>query len=158
MFSAYKLNKQSDNINPLHTLFPIWNQSIAPYSVLTIASWPSYRFLKKQVRWSGIPISLRIFQRYIYYCGQESLRRYGVAIIINKTVCSAVLECNFHNDRIISVHFQGKPFNITIIQVYALACNAEEAEFELFYEGLQDVLELAPKKDVLFIIGDRNAK
>ena len=95
---------------------------------------------------------------YIYYCGQESLRRNGVAIIINKRVRNAVLECNLKNDRIISVHFQGKPFNITIIQVYALTSNAEEAEVEQFYEDLQDLLELVPKKDVLFIIGDWNAK
>ena len=62
MYSAYKLNKQGDNIQPWHTPFPIWNQSVVPCPVLTIASWPAYRFLKRQVRWSGIPISLRIFQ------------------------------------------------------------------------------------------------
>ena len=62
MYSAYKLNKQGDNIQPWHTLFPIWNQSVVPCSVLTVASWPAYRFLKRQIRWSGIPISLRIFQ------------------------------------------------------------------------------------------------
>ena len=95
---------------------------------------------------------------YIYYCGQESLRRNGVAIMGNKRVCNAVLGCNLKNDRMISVHFQGKPFNITVIQVYALITNAEEAEVERFYEDLQDILELTPKKDVLFIIGDWNAK
>ena len=93
---------------------------------------------------------------YIYYCGQESLRRNGVAIMVNKRVRNAVLECNLKNDRMISVHLQGIPFNITVIQVYAPNSNAEEAE--QFYEDLQDLLELTPKKDVLFIRGDWNAK
>jgi len=91
---------------------------------------------------------------YIYYCGQESLRRNGVAIIVNKKVQNAVLGCNLKNDRMISIRFQGTPFNITVIQVYALTSNAEEAEVEWFYENLQDLLELTPKKDVLFIIWD----
>ena len=92
---------------------------------------------------------------YIYYCGQESLRRNGVAIIVNKRVWNAVLGCNLKNDRMISVHLQGKPFNITLIQVYALTTNAEVKQF---YDDLQDLLELIPKKDVLFIIGDRMQK
>ena len=79
-------------------------------------------------------------------------------MIVNKRVRNAVLGCSLKNDRMISVHFQGKPFNITVIQVYAPISNAEEAEVERFYEDLQDLLELAPKKDVLFIIGDWNAK
>ena len=83
---------------------------------------------------------------YIYYCGQESLRRNGVDIIVTKRVWNAVLGCSFKNDRMISVHFQGKPFNITVIQVYALTSNAEEAEVEQFYEDLQDLLQLTPKK------------
>ena len=91
---------------------------------------------------------------YIYYCGQESLRRNGVAIMVNKRVQNAVLGCNLKNDKMITVCFQGKPFNITVIQVYALTSNAEEAEVERFYEDLQDLLELTSKKDVLFIIGD----
>ena len=95
---------------------------------------------------------------YIYDCGQESLRRNGVAIMVYRRVRNAVLGCNLKNDRMISVHFQGKPFNITVIQVYALTSNAEEAEIERFYEDLQDLLELIPRKDVLFIIGDWNAK
>ena len=98
---------------------------------------------------------------YIYYCGQESLRRNGVAIMVNKRVRNTIFGCNLKNDRMISVHFQGKPFNITVIQVYALTSktsNAEEAEAEQFYEDLQDLLELTTKKDVLFIIGDWNAK
>ena len=82
---------------------------------------------------------------YIYYCRQESLRRNGEAIIVNKRVQNAVLGCNLKNDRILSVHFQGKPLNITVIQVYALTSNAEEAEDERFYEDLQDLLE-HPKK------------
>ena len=95
---------------------------------------------------------------YIYYRGQESLRRNGVAIMVNKRVWNAVLGCNLKNDRMTSVHYQGKPFNITVIQVYKWTINTEEAEVERFYEGLQDLLELTPKKDVLFIIGDWNAK
>ena len=83
---------------------------------------------------------------YIYYCGQESLRRNGAAIIVNKTVQNAVLGCNLKNDRMISVHFQGKSFNITVIQVYALTSNDEEAEVEWFYEDLQDLPELIPRK------------
>ena len=91
---------------------------------------------------------------YIYYCGQESLRRNGVAIMVNKRVRNAVLGCNLKNDRMISVRFQGKPFNITVIQVYAPTSNTEEAEVERFYEDLQDLLKLTHNKDVLFIIGD----
>ena len=93
----------------------------------------------------------------IYYCRQESLRRNGVDIMVNKRVRNAVLGCSLKNDRIISVCFQGNPFNITVIQVYAPTRNAEEAELERFYEDLQDLLELTPRKDVLFIIGG-NAK
>ena len=78
--------------------------------------------------------------------------------MVNKRVQNAVLGCNLKNDRMISVHFQGKPFNITVIQVYALTSNAEEAGVERSYEDLQDLLELTPKKDVLFILGDWNAK
>ena len=91
---------------------------------------------------------------YIYYCGQVSLRRNGVAIMVNKRVQNAVLGCNLKNDSMISVSFQGKPFNITLIQVYAPTSNAEEAEVEWFYKDLQDLLELTPKRDVFFIIGD----
>ena len=83
---------------------------------------------------------------YIYYCGQESLRRNGVAIMVSKRVQNAVLGCNLKNDRMISFRFQGKPFNIMVIQVYAPASNAEEAEVEWFYEDLQDLLELTPQK------------
>ena len=95
---------------------------------------------------------------YIYYCGQESLRRNGVAIIVNKQVRNAVFGYSLKNDRMIYVHFQGKPFSITIIQVYVPISNAEETEVQRFYEDLQHLLELTPKKDVLFIIGDENAK
>ena len=94
----------------------------------------------------------------IYYCGQESLGRNGVALIITKRVLNAVLGCNLKNHRMISVCFQGRPFNITVIQVYAPTSNAEEAEVEWFYEDLEDILELTAKKDILFIIGDWNAK
>ena len=81
-------------------------------------------------------------------------RRNGVAVMVNKRVRYAVLGCNLKNNTMISVYFQGKPFNITVIQVYALTSNAEEAEVEWFYEDLPGLLELTPKKDVLFIIGD----
>ena len=77
---------------------------------------------------------------YIYYCGQESLRRNRVAIMVNKRIRNAVLGCNLKNDRMISVHFQGKPFNITVIQAYAATSNAEKAEVEWSYEDLQDLL------------------
>ena len=81
---------------------------------------------------------------YIYDCGQESLGRNGVAIMVNKRVRNAVLRCNLKNDRMISVHFQGKPFTVTVIQVYSPTSNGEEAE--RFYEDLQDFLELTPKE------------
>ena len=94
---------------------------------------------------------------YIYYHQEKSLRRNGVALIVNKRVQNAVLGCNLKNDRMISVRIQGKPFNITVIQAYAPTSNAEEAEVEWFYEDLQDLLELTPKKDLLLFIGDWNA-
>ena len=77
---------------------------------------------------------------YIYYCGQESLRRNGVALIVKKKVQNTVLGCNLKKDRMISLRFQGKPFNIMVIQVYALTSNAEEAEIEQFHKDLQDLL------------------
>ena len=110
-----------------------------------------------ELKWTGMG-EFNSDNHYIYYCGQESLRRNGVAIMVNKRVRNAVLGCNLKNDRMISIRFQGKPFNITVIQVYAPTSSAEEAEAERFYEDLQDLLELTPKKDVLFIIGNWNAK
>ena len=110
-----------------------------------------------ELKWTGMG-EFNSDDHYIYYCGQESLRRNGVAIVVNKRVQNTVLGCSLKNDRMISVHLQGKPFNITVIQVYAPTSNAEEAEAERFYEDLQDLLELTPKNDVLFIIGDWNAK
>ena len=108
-----------------------------------------------ELKWTGMG-EFNSDDHYIYYCGQESLRRNGVAIMVNKSVRNAVLGCNLKNNRMISAHFQGKPFNITVIQVYTPTSNAEEAEVERFFEDLQDLLELIPKKDVLFIIGDWN--
>ena len=87
------------------------------------------------LKWTGMG-EFNSDNHSIYYCGQKSLKRNGVAIIVNKRVQNAVLECKFKNDRMISVRFQGKPFNITVIQVYAPASNAEEAEVERFYEDL----------------------
>ena len=110
-----------------------------------------------ELKWTGKG-EFNSDDHYIYYCGQEYLRRNGVALIVNKRVQNAVLGCNLKNDRMISVRLRGKPFNVTVIQVYAPTSNAEEAEVEQFYEDLQDLLELTPKKDVLFIIGDWNAK
>ena len=110
-----------------------------------------------ELKWTGMG-EFNLVDHYIYYCGQESLRRNGVAIMVNKRVQNAVLGCNLKNDRMISVRFQGKPFNNTVIQVYAPTTNAEEAEVEQFYEDIQDLLELTPKTDVLFIMGDWNAK
>ena len=107
------------------------------------------------LKWTGMG-KFNSGDHYIYYCRQESLRRNGVAIMVNKRVQNAVLGCNLKNDRMISVHFQGKPFSITVIQVYAPTSNTE-AEVERFYEDLQDLLELTPTKDVLLIIGDWNA-
>ena len=91
---------------------------------------------------------------YIYSCGQKSLRRNGVAVMVNKRVQNAVLGCNLKNNRMIFVRFQGKPFNTMVNQLYAPTSNTEEAEVEQFYEDLQDLFELKPKKDIFFIIGD----
>ena len=98
-----------------------------------------------ELKWTGMG-EFNSDDHYIYYCGQESLRRNGVPIMVNKRVRNAVPGCNLKNDRKISFCFQGKPFNITVIQVYAPTSNAEEAEVEWFYEDLQDFLELTPKK------------
>ena len=108
-----------------------------------------------ELKWTGMG-EFNSDDHYIYYFRQEFLRRNGVAIMVTKRVRNAVLGCSLKNDRKISVRFQGKPFNISVIQVYAP--NAEEAEVEWFYEDLQDLLELTTPKDVLFIIGDWNAK
>ena len=94
----------------------------------------------------------------IYYCGEESHRRNGVTLIINKRVWNKVLGRNLKNDRMISVHFQSKLFNTTVIQVYAPTTDAEEAEVDQFYEDLEDLLELTPKNYVLFITRDWNEK
>ena len=92
MYSAYKLNKQGDNIQPWRTPFPIWNQSVVPCPVLTVASWPTYRFLKRQVRWSGIPISFRIFQFVVIH----TVKGFG---IVNKAEIDVFLELSsFFND------------------------------------------------------------
>ena len=106
-----------------------------------------------KLKWTGMG-EFNSDDHYIYYCGQKSLRRNGVAIMVNKRVRNTVLRCNLKNDRMISVHFQGKPFNIMVFQAYATTSNAEEAEVEQHYEDLQDLLELTPKKDILFIIGN----
>ena len=110
-----------------------------------------------ELKWTGMG-EFNSGDHYIYYCRQESLRRNGVAIIVNKRVQNAVLGCNLKNNRMISVCFQGKPFSITVMEVYASTSNAEEAEVEWFYEDLQDLLERTSKKDVILIIEDWNAK
>ena len=110
-----------------------------------------------ELKWRGMG-EFNSDDHYIYYCGQETFRRNGVALIVNKRVQNAILGCSLKNDRKISVRFQGKLFNIIVIPVYALTSNAEEAEVEWFHDDLQDLLELTSKKDVLFIIGNWNAK
>ena len=110
-----------------------------------------------KLKWTGMG-EFNSVDHYIYYCGQECIRRNEVAIIVNKRVRNAVLGCYLKNGRMISVRFQGKPFNITVIQVYTPTSNAEEAEVEQSYEYLQDLPELIPQNNVLFIIGDWNAK
>ena len=100
-----------------------------------------------ELKWTGIG-EFNSDKLYVYYCGQESLRRNGVAIRVNKRVRNTVLGCNLKNERMISLHFQGKPFNITVIQVYAPTSNAEKAEAEWFYEDLQDLLELSSVQSV----------
>ena len=104
-----------------------------------------------KLKWTGMG-EFDSDDHYIYYCGQESLRRSGVAIMVNKRLQTAVLGCNLKNERMISVLLQGKPFNITVIQVYASTSNAEEDEVEWFYEDLQDLLELTPPKRCPFIL------
>ena len=105
-----------------------------------------------KLKWTGMG-EFNSDDYYIYYCGQESIRRNGVALIVNKRVQNVILGSNLKNDRMISVRFQGKSFKIRVIQVCALTSNAEEAEVECFYEGLQNLLELTPKKDVLLSLG-----
>ena len=124
-----------------------WEMARVTFDILKISD----------LKWTGMG-EFNSDDHYIYYFGQESLRRNGVAIMVNKRVRNATLGCNLKNDRMISVRFQGKPFNITVIQVYVPTSNAEEAEIERFYEDLQDLLCLMPKKDVFFIIWDWNAK
>ena len=106
-----------------------------------------------ELKWTGMG-EFNSDDHHIHYCGPESLRRNGVAIMVNKGVRNAVRGCSLKNNRMISVCLQGKPFNIPVIQVYAPTSNAEEAEDEWFYEDLQDLQELTPKKDVHFIITD----
>ena len=106
-----------------------------------------------ELKWTGMG-EFNSDDHYIYYCGQESLRRNRIAIMVNKRVQNAVLGCNLKSDRMISVCFQSKPFNIRVIQVYAPTSNAEEAEVERFLEDLQDLLELTAPKNVFF----RNSK
>ena len=110
-----------------------------------------------ELKWMGMG-EFNLDDHYIYYCGQESLRRNGAALTVNKKFQKAILGYSLKNDRMISVHFQGKPFNITVIQVYAPTTNAKDAEVEWFCEGLQDFLGLIPTKDVLFFKVDWNAE
>ena len=110
-----------------------------------------------EVKWTGMG-EFKSDDHYIYYCGQESLRRNGVALIVNRRVQTAVLGCSLKNDRMISVHFQYKPFNITVIQVYSPSTNSKEAKVEQFYDDLQDLLELTPKKKKKFPFHHRGLK
>ena len=109
-----------------------------------------------ELKWTGVD-KFNSDDHYTYYCGQESLRRNGVGLIINKRSWNEVFGCNLKNDRMISIHFQDKWFSITVIQVYTTTSNAEEAEVEQFYDVLQNLLELILIQDILFIKGDWNA-
>ena len=108
-----------------------------------------------KLKWTGMG-EFNSDDHYIYYCGKESLKRNGVATMVNKRVQNAILGCNLKNDRMISVHLQGKPFNITVIQVYAPTSNAEETEVEWFYEDLHDLIEQTPKKKRIDYIWAKN--
>ena len=119
--------------------------------------WSNRRWQEWTSTWTGVG-KFNSDDHYIYYSGQESLTRNGVALIVNKRVWNAVLGCNLKNDRIVLAHFQGKPFSITVIQVCALTSNAEEAEVERSYEDLQDLLELIPPKVAVSLIRYCNAK
>ena len=112
-----------------------------------------------ELKWIGIG-EINSDEYYIYYCGKNTLgkKKNGVAIIVNKRAWNAVLRCNLKNIRMISVRFQGKSSNITVIQVYTPTTNAKKAEVEMLYEDQQDLIELTPQKGVLFIIGDWNKK
>ena len=107
----------------------------------------------RKLKWAGMG-EFNSDDHYIQYCGQESLRRNGVALRVNKIAQNAILACSLNNDRMISVHFHSKPSNNTVIQVYATTSNPEGPEVEWFYEDLQDLLEQTHKKDVLFITED----
>ena len=110
-----------------------------------------------ELKWMGMG-EFNSDDHYIYYCRQDSLRRNGVALIVNKIVQNSVWVQSQKKPQMISVHFQGKPFNVTVIQVYVSTTNAKEAEVERFHKDLQNLVELTTKKDVFFIIGDWNAK
>ena len=111
----------------------------------------------RELKWMGMG-KFNSDGHYIYYYGQESLRRNGRAVIVNNRVGNTVLRYSLKNDRMISIHFHGKLFNIKGIQVYAPTTDAKETEVDQFYENLQDLLEMTPKIDDFFIIGDWNAK
>ena len=127
-----------------------WNIRFMNQGKLEVVKWEMARVNIdilgiSELNWTGNG-EFNSDDHYIYYGGPESLRRNGIAIVVNKRVWNTVLGCNLKNDRMISVHFQGKLFNIMLIQAYAPTSNAEEAEVEQFYEDLQDLLELTPKK------------
>ena len=127
-----------------------WNVSSMNQGKLQVVDWEMARVNInilgiRELKWTGVG-EFNSNDHYIYYCGQESIRRNGVALIVNKRVQNAVPGCNLKNERMNSVHFQGKPFNIMIIQVYALTSNAEKAEIEKFYEDLEDLLERNTQK------------
>ena len=126
-------------------------------SAFSKSSLNIWKFKISKLKWTGMG-EFNSDDHYNYYCGQESLRRNGVAIIVQKESKMEYLDAISKTTEWSLVLLQGKPFNVTVIQVYSPTSNAEEAEVERFYEDLQDLLELTPIKDVLFIIGDWNAK
>ena len=135
MSQLFTSDSQSIGVSASASILPTNTQDWSP---LAWAGWISLQS-KRLSRGIG---EFNSDDHYIYYCGQESLTRNRVAIMVNKRVWNAVLGCNLKNDRMISVCFQGKPFNITVIQAYAPTSNSEEAEIEWFYEDLHDLLEL----------------
>ena len=138
------------NIRPMnHGILEVVKQELARVNIDILGI--------SELKWTGMG-EFNSDDHYIYYLGQEYLTRNGVAIIVNKRVQNAILGLNLKNNRMISVHFQGKPFNITVIQVHSPTSNVEEVDVEQFYGDLQDLLELIPKKDVLFIRGNWNEK
>ena len=140
-FSCFPQSAKVSGSFPMSQLFASGGQIYRSFSFSISPSNEYSGLISFRTDWFDLPTV-----HYIYYCGQESIRRNGVALIVNKSIRNAVLGCNLKDDRMISVRFQGKPFNISVTKVYAPVTKVEEVEVERFYEDLQDLLELTPKK------------